>query len=94
MATATESKKFLNIGVGNTAAFALKGGKYTALVNATFGGGNVQLQTLAGDGSTFVNVGAAITAAGLTNYDLPPGQFRFAVTTATAVFISLTSVPP
>ncbi len=35
--------------------------------NATFGGGNLQLQTLAADGATWLNVGASITAAGLTN---------------------------
>jgi hypothetical protein len=50
------------------------GGKYALVVTANFSGRNVQLQTLANDGATFVNVSASITAAGLPNFDLPPGQ--------------------
>lgn len=91
-ATAIESKQFSNISA-TTAAFSLKGGKYALIASATFGGGNLQLQALAMDGSTYVNVGSSITAAGLTTYDLPPGTYKIAVTTATAVYVSLTSIP-
>jgi hypothetical protein len=62
-------------------------------VSATFGVGNVQLQTLALDGSTWVSVGSSITAAGLTNYDLAPGQHRLGITTATAVYAAIAGVP-
>jgi hypothetical protein len=92
MSSVIDGKGFSNISA-TTAAFALKGGKYAAVVSATFGGGNVQLQTLALDGSTWVNVGTSITAAGLSNYDLSPGQYRLAITTATAVYASLFGVP-
>jgi hypothetical protein len=52
-ASPVESKQFSNISA-TTAGFSLKGGKYGQTVSATFGGGNVQLQTLAFDGSTAV----------------------------------------
>jgi hypothetical protein len=90
--TASESKQFSSISA-TTAAFRLKGGKYALTASATFGGGNLQLQVLSLDGTTWVNVGSSITAAGLTTYDLSPGQYRIAVTTATAVYAAVTSIP-
>lgn len=91
-ATAGESFNFSNI-AATTAGFLVKGGLYGLAVSATFGGGNVQLQQLALDGSTWINVGTSITAAGLTSpIYLPPGQYRLAVTTATAVFAALTRI--
>jgi hypothetical protein len=51
MSAPTESKQFSNI-AATTAAFTLKGGKYVLIATATFGGGNIQLQILALDGST------------------------------------------
>jgi hypothetical protein len=60
------------------------------VASATFGGGNLQLQTLSLDGSTWINVGSSVTAAGLTTYDLPPGQDCIAVTTAHGGSRSLT----
>lgn len=55
--SATESNQFSNI-AATTAAFILKGGRYAPI--ATFGGGDLQLQILALDGVTWINVGAAI----------------------------------
>jgi hypothetical protein len=92
MATSTASIKFSNI-AATTPAFGLKGGKYGLTVTATFGAGNVQPQTLAQDGSTWVGVGSQITTNGTAIFDLPPGQYRIAITTATAVYAALTSVP-
>ncbi len=60
---------------------------------ATFGGVQVQLQALATDGVTWVALGNPITAAAFVNFDLPTGQYRIAIVTATAVYASLTSVP-
>jgi len=91
-ATATQSFQFSNISA-TTAQFNVKGGKYGLTVTATFGGGNVQLQTLSLDGSTWLPVGSAITANGFTTMDIPPGPYRLAITTATAVFAALTSIP-
>ena len=76
-----------------TGAIRLKGGKYGLLVTATFSGGNIQLQTLSNDGSTWVNVGSSVTANNFSTLDLPPGQYRFAVTTATAVYIVISAIP-
>jgi hypothetical protein len=90
--SATESRQFNNISA-TTAGFTLRGGKYALIVTATFGGGSVQLQVLAADNATWVPLGTALTAAGNQTFDLPPATYRIAVTTATAVYASLTSVP-
>lgn len=92
MSSVAESKQFSNISA-STNAFALKGGKYGVAVVATFGGGSVTLQGLSFDLTTFVTVVAAFTAAGYATVDLPPGQYRFTIATATAVFATVTSVP-
>ena len=89
MATATESKQFSNIG-GNTAAFTLRGGNYVLTGSGTIT--SVQLQVLSLDGSTWINVGAALSAAGLVAYSLAPGSYRLAVT-GSAIYAALTSVP-
>jgi hypothetical protein len=90
--TAVESKQFTNISA-TTVAFGLKGGRYGLVVSANFAGGNVQLQMLSLDGVTWINFGAAITVNGVATNDLPPGQYRIAIVTATAVYAALTSVP-
>jgi hypothetical protein len=79
-------------GVTQTGKY-LKGGTYALAAIATWGGGNVQLQFLAGDGATWVNVGASVTSNGMQTMDLPPGIYKFLVTTATVVFASLVGVP-
>lgn len=90
--TSTESVGFSNISA-STSPFALRGGKYAAAVLATFGGGSVTLQMLGPDGSTYVTCLTAFTAAGYGVADLPPGQYRFTIATATAVYASLTRIP-
>ena len=76
-----------------TAAFTLRGGLYMIIVTATFSAGNVVLQTLTADNVTFVNVHTAITAAGVASVTLPNGQYRWAITTATAVYASVVGIP-
>jgi hypothetical protein len=93
MTSATKSLQFSNI-AATTAGSAFLGGKSASIVHATFGGGNVQWQTLALDGSTWINVGSSITADNFVVLgDLPPGQYRLAVTTATGVYAALSTVP-
>lgn len=94
MPTSSEGKAFTNISASTT-AFPLNGGKYGVDVTATFGGGSAKLQKLLGDGSTFVSVATAtdFTAAGYAVIDLPPGQYRFTIATATAVYCAVTRVP-
>lgn len=92
MTTAVDSAFFTNISA-TTAAFALKGGKYLfAVYVATFGGGSVAIQRQGPDG-TYYNVLAALTAVGSSNVDLPPGLYKFALTTATGVTCEITGVP-
>lgn len=74
-------------------AVPLLGGRYAFGVAATWGGGNVQLQVLMPDNSTYIAAGVALTANGTAVYDLPPGTYQVAITTATAVQFFLVRVP-
>jgi hypothetical protein len=55
----------------------------------------VKLQTLGPDGSTWLSLSTAtdFAAAGYAVIDLPAGQYRFTIATATAVFASVYRVP-
>lgn len=75
-----------------TAAFTLKGGQYGLTVTATFGGGSITLQRLSADGTTWVTAATAVSAAGYSTAYLSQGSYRFAVATATAVYIDLTQI--
>lgn len=94
MPQGTDGQAFTGLSA-NTAAFTLMGGKYGVDATATFGGGSVKLQKLLGDGSTFVSVSSAtdFTAAGYASVDLPQGQYRFTIATATAVACAVTRIP-
>lgn len=94
MPTASERVAFSNISA-TTAGFVLTGGVYDIDCVATFGGGNVDFQELGPDGTTWLtHLAAAFTANGVKdNQSLPPGTYRFAITTATAVYCSVTRVP-
>jgi hypothetical protein len=87
-----DTQVFKNISA-TTAAFGLSGGEYGIDVHATFGGGNTQLQKQAADGSTWINVGSSVTTDGYSNVDLAGGSYRFAITTATAVYINIGRIP-
>jgi hypothetical protein len=93
-ATAVDAKAFSNISA-TTAAFGLKGGKYAVTALGTFGGGSVKFQTLGPDGSTWISVSSLtdFTVAGDATVDIPPGQFRFTIATATAVYASVAGIP-
>src|SRR5262245_49265876 len=91
MPTSTETKQFSNSSA-TTAACTLTGGRNAFTCAATFGGGSVTLQVLAGDGTTWLNVSSQ-TAANHVTVDLTPGSYRIAIATATAVFVNLGRVP-
>lgn len=57
------------------------GGRGQFKVAGSFGGATVTLQILGPNGSTWLDVGteAALAAAGVANFDCPPGQLRAAV---------------
>lgn len=75
-----------------TAAFTLAAGNYGVTVTATFGGGNVTLQRLAADASTWVTCLTAFTAAGYATVLLPSGSYRFSITTATGVYVDIAAI--
>jgi hypothetical protein len=93
MSNVTESQSFSNISA-TTAAFQLHGGKYAAAAIATWGGGSAKLQIQGPDGSTYLSVSSAtdFTANGFATVDLPPGQYKFVIATATAVFCEVAQV--
>lgn len=92
MGIQVEAFDFANISA-TTAAFAAQGGRYGITVHATFGGGSVTLQILAFDNTTWLTAATPIVADGTALVDLPPGQYRFAVATATGVYVTLAGVP-
>ena len=94
MSDPVDSKEFSNI-AATTAAFTLNGGYYMVAAVATFGGGNVELQMLGPDQSTWLSAPTALklSAAGTIAGYLPPGQYRFTIATATAVYASVAGVP-
>jgi uncharacterized surface anchored protein len=91
----------------NPASFTLTlGGRYAVTVEATFGGGTVELQCQ-GPGGTFVSLKApfnnagteadlvigSFAAAGQKVLDLAPGTYKFVITTATVVSASIARAP-
>jgi hypothetical protein len=86
-------KQVVSNSSSNSTNFALRGGNYGVAVHAgAYGGGNIALQRLGDDGSTWLNVLAAFTADGIGNVSLPAGTYRFGVTTATGVYASVTGI--
>ena len=77
---------------GTSQPFYLRGGAYGMDVTATFGGGSVTLQKLAADGTTYVTCLTAFTSAGYATANLPQGDYRVAIATATAVYARITAI--
>jgi len=72
---------------------SLNGGSYGMTVIATWGGGSVDFKRLAADGSTYVSVlQSTFTANAYQTFNVPPGTYQITVTTATAVYVDITSV--
>lgn len=79
--------------VPGTYTFRLLGGLYALTVVATWGGGNLVMNILGPDGTTYVAVLPAITSNGFAVLSLPKGAYEFVVTTATGVYAKIVSVP-
>jgi hypothetical protein len=95
MATTVDAVSFASLSAGN-AAFRLNGGYYlVSAIAASWGGGNIELQALGPDGSTWLSLPTALklSANGEIGGYLSPGQFRFAVTTTTDITCSVAGVP-
>lgn len=78
-----------------TAAFPLTGGLYGVDAMATWGGGSVKLQRVMGDGSTTISVssGTDFTANGYATVNLPSGNYKLVVATATAAYVQIRRIP-
>lgn len=73
--------------------FTLLGGKYgISVLAASWGGGNVELHGLGADGTTYVKWGTQVTANGTQVLDLPPGQYKFVITTTNAVYYVISRI--
>lgn len=82
---------FPNI-AATTAAFKFVGGAYGMTVHAgTWGGGSVALNRQACDGATWVPI-QSFTADGFASLNLPEGAYQVAVTTATGVYVDVSSI--
>jgi hypothetical protein len=88
--TALDAQLFSNIST-QTAAFRLKGGQYGVGIQANFGGQSIAFQILGPDGTNYVSICTA-TAASFQIINIPAGQFRFTVGTATSVYASVTGI--
>jgi hypothetical protein len=94
MATPFDAQSFSNI-AATTSAFPLKGGFYEAAAKATFGGGTVKFQLLGPDKLTWLDFPTPVsfTGNGSSTVYAPPGQYRFTIATATAVYCSVAGIP-
>lgn len=78
---------------GTSDVFKLMGGKYAVVASAaSWGGGNLAMQVLGPDGTTYVACITAITANGFAVYDLPPGTYRFVLTTTNGASFCINKV--
>lgn len=76
-----------------TYPFHLIGGLYALTATASWGGGNLALNILGPDGTTYVAVLPAITSNGFATLSLPKGAYQFVGTTATAIYAKIVSIP-
>jgi hypothetical protein len=91
VSSVTQSVKFTSLGIGNTAAFTLKGGRYLVIANSG-GASTFDLAALGADGTTFVKVMTTITTSGFQVVDLP-GQYQVQIGAAGTANISIDLVP-
>lgn len=80
---------------GDSGAVLLSGGRYQLQAHsASWGGGNVQVQGLGQDGSTYVAHGTLkLSADGYVTDYLAQGKYKLTLTTTTAAIVSLRRVP-
>ncbi len=90
MANAQRVTVASNSGAGNGTAVILdSGGKWLFMAEATWGGGNIKLQTQSAN-STWVDIASStLSANGALAIDLPAGSVRGVITTSSAVYAYL-----
>ena len=93
--TAQATKPWLlnNAAAGNGTPFNLSGGLYAIATVAT-GTGTIDLQILGPDGSTWIAAMTQITATSkFQTQQLPPGSYRWATASFTAIYASVARIP-
>lgn len=95
MGTQSASLQLMTNSTGNGAAFVWPGGRGMFMaVSTNWGGGSVALQWRGPDGVTWLATPAiSLTADSGTVFDLPPGEVRAVVNTATGVTASAVRIP-
>lgn len=93
MSIQSKTTLLANAGTGNGNSAEFPGGRCALILMGTLGTTN-KLQALGQDGNTWIDV-ASLSAAGVTNYDLPRGQYRFSVSggTPAGIYADLVTVP-
>lgn len=73
--------------IGGRSALTVVAGNFTGLT--------CQLQLLGPDNSTWINIGSAITANGVTSFDAPSGVYRLNMSggTSAGLYATLTTLP-
>lgn len=91
-----EASKILNVAAGDYPFELTLGGYYAVTAHSTWGGGSNHLQLLLPDGTSYADVGSStnFTADGVViAVVLPPGQYRWHITTATANYAVIARCP-
>jgi hypothetical protein len=96
MARSNDSNLYSSASATTSPVFMLKGGKYAVSCTAgTWGSGSVTLEYLGPDGATYlaVSTGATFAANGYTVVDLPPGDYKWVVASATTIAAQAVRIP-
>lgn len=84
----------LAAGAAATAAQPIQAGQYMFMAEATWGGGTVVVQMKSPNGTFIsVNTNGSLSANGMLLVNLPAGLVQAVITTATAVYAYLITVP-
>jgi hypothetical protein len=89
MWNSVERVTFSNI-AATPAPFTLRGGAYGVMVNGTFG--TVTLQRLSLDGTSYITVLTAFTAAGYASVNLPAGTYQLLLATASGIYADIVGI--
>lgn len=82
-----------NASAGNSTAFYLTGGLY-AITTVSTGTGTIDLEVLGPDGSTWIAAMTQITTTSkFQTQQLPPGTYRWATATFTAIYATVSRIP-
>lgn len=91
---AHESYTFSSPTAADSPNFSLLGGAYVLDAVANFNSGTITLQRLGPDGATFITAATALSANGTSgSIALPPGVYKYAVASATALSVSVIRIP-